>query len=170
MRRLALVALVALTACHTSRKSDGDGTGSTSSGSAAAPSAAAAGGSGSSTTTTAPSGAQPQRSAADAARFNDVERVLAEAMASAKQAKTLKEACSGVPALDEKIGALQQVTPPPGTEQAFSTLRNALAMEIDVMGDQRCSDSSGADADTIRDELESLRRDFTKLQQIGAKP
>jgi hypothetical protein len=106
----------------------------------------------------------------DAARLNDVERVLGQVITSAKQAKTLKEACSGVPALDEKIGALQQVTPPPGMEQAFSTQRNAIAMEIDMVGDQRCTESSGADADTIRDELESLRRDFARLQQIGAKP
>lgn len=170
MKRLALVAIVAVVACHSAAKPDGDGAGSASRGSAVSPPAVAAEGSAPPATPTAPSGSQPQRSAADAARFNDVERVLGQVITSAKQAKTLKEACSGVPALDEKIGELQHVTPPPGTEQAFSTQRNAIAMEIDVMGDQRCSDSSGADADTIRGELESLRKDFMKLQQIGAKP
>jgi len=98
------------------------------------------------------------------------ERALVDAITSAKQASSLKDACSSLDALSRKVDGLQQVTPPAGFERAFSEARNGISMVLDVMQDQRCSDSSGADADTIRSGLESLRKEFVTLQQIGTKP
>jgi hypothetical protein len=99
----------------------------------------------------------------------EAEQALAATITAAKQAKTLKEACSGLAALEKKIDVLQHVMPPAGFERPFSESRNGISMVLDVMRDQRCSDGSGADADIIRDGLDDLRREFGKLQQIGSK-
>jgi hypothetical protein len=101
--------------------------------------------------------------------MGDAARALADAITSAKKASSLKEACSSLDALSPKVDGLQHVTPPSGFERAFSETRNGISMVLDVMQDQRCSDKSGADADTIRAGLESLRKEFVKLQEIGVK-
>jgi len=93
---------------------------------------------------------------------------LSRAIAGAKQAKTLAEACGGLGALWDQLTTLNQVMPPAGSEQAFSEERNGIFMLLDVMRDQRCDESSGADADMIRDELGQLRKEFVALQQEGA--
>jgi hypothetical protein len=100
---------------------------------------------------------------------NEAERALTGAIATAKQAKTAKDACSGLDVLAKKLGELHFVTPPAGFEQAFSTERNALSMKLDVVQEQICPDS-GADANEIIRELDSLLTTFSRLQQIGAKP
>lgn len=96
VRHLVIVAVIALAACRSAAKPDGSGRRSASRASAATLPAVAApdsatppGGA-----TTAPVGTQPQRSAADAARVSEVEHAIEQAITSAKQAKTLKEACN----------------------------------------------------------------------------
>jgi len=98
------------------------------------------------------------------------DHALTAAAEVAKQAKTLKEACSGLPALEQGLVDLNHVTPPTGLAQAFAEEREGIFMLLGVMQDQRCSEDSGADADTIRRELGMLRGDFTRLQGVGVKP
>jgi hypothetical protein len=114
--------------------------------------------------------AQPKRSPEDAARFANAERAINEALAAAEQAKTLKEACSGLDALMKTLQQLQLGDPPAGFERAYNEQRGGLVMLLDVIQSQDCADGSGADADLIRDELENLRKRFVELQGIGAKP
>jgi hypothetical protein len=99
-----------------------------------------------------------------------VERALTAAIAHAKEAKTLKDACTGLNELAEKISAFHAVVPPAGFEQAFNGARNGIDMKIDVIQEQRCSEDSGLDADTIHSELDGLHERFVELQGIGAKP
>jgi len=102
--------------------------------------------------------------------MRDAEAALAAALASAKDAKTLKEACGVFLALSPKIDDLQLVIPPAGFGRSFSEHRNGLSMELGVMLDQDCAADSEMSANTIRRGLERLRREFIKLQQLGAKP
>lgn len=111
-----------------------------------------------------------KRSKADAARMVAADRALLAAAERAKWAKTLSEACSGLGGLGDALGSLNFVTPPPGSERAFSESRDGLGMLLGVMVGQRCDASSGADADLIRDNLGELRKRFGELQGIGAKP
>jgi UDP-N-acetylmuramyl tripeptide synthase len=112
---------------------------------------------------------QPNRSATDARRMTEAEQALSDTIEHAKNATTLKAACSGLEPLAKKLNALEHVTPPVGFEQAFSTERNALGMTLGAMMDQDCADGSGMDADTIRDGLENLHKTFARLQRIGAQ-
>jgi len=112
---------------------------------------------------------QPNRSAADADRMLDVERALNAAIAHAKASTTRKDACSGLDPLTQKVGHLQQVTPPAGFERAFNEQSGGIGMMLDVMRDERCSDAR-LDAETIREELAAIQREFIKLRGIGAQP
>lgn len=103
--------------------------------------------------------------------MSDAERVLGMSIAGAKTARNLKEACNGLSLLAERISGLSAVKPPAGSEKVFSKQRDSLNADLKVMEkDCAATSSADADADAIRDELESLRKDFVKLQQIGAKP
>ncbi len=173
MRCLAVAVVLVVTACHSTAKPDGAATGSAATG---APSVAPAVGTGAAVPAapppapTEPTIAQPKRSEADAARVADADHALALAITNAKPAKTRKEACGGIGGLAEKFGGLQSVTPPVGFERAFSEERNSLAMKLDVVQNQLCPDEASADAATVRNELDSLRTNFVRLQHIGAKP
>jgi len=101
--------------------------------------------------------------------MNAAKIALATAIEKAKSAKTLKDACGVLGSLTTPIQELQLVTPPKGFERPFSEERNGLATLLDVMQDQRCADDSEISANTIRAELEDLRKGFVRLQQIGAK-
>jgi len=111
---------------------------------------------------------QPKRSAEDVARVAEADKTVAGAIAKAKAAKTLKEACSGLGELEKGLLATNHVVPPKGFERQFAEARNGLFMKLGVMQEQDCVDGSGLDADTIRGELDSLHKEFVKLQQIGA--
>jgi len=91
-------------------------------------------------------------------------------IANATDAKTLAEACGGIDALAKEMDALDHVTPPAGFERPFSEGRNGMGMTLGMMRDQDCAADSGMDADTIRMGLETLRKRFVELQQIGMKP
>jgi hypothetical protein len=146
MKRLAIIVLLATLACRSS------------------PSA------GSRTPAPSEPVAQPKRSPADAERMRDADRALTAAIGNAKDAKTLVEACSGLDGLAKQLDALEHVTPPVGFERPFSEGRNGMGMTLGMMRDQDCAADSGMDADTIRMGLETLRKRFAELQQIGATP
>jgi len=188
VKRLAIFVIIALAGCRgpggSSAGAGGSSTpGSSGSGSSAVAPAAKPGSESTSdtpnaqTTTATPATAQasppvaqPKRSAEDSARFANAERAITEALATAKQAKTLKNACSGLDALMKTLEDLQQGYPPVGFERAFNEQRGGLVTMLDVTQSQDCADGSGLDADSIATELERLRREFVKLQQIGTKP
>jgi hypothetical protein len=99
-----------------------------------------------------------------------MELALGLAIAAAADAKTLKEACVSVGMLGEQFPALRAVTAPTGFEPAFNTERNALLNKVDALDHQQCAESSRADARTIRDGLDLIRKQFVELKQIGTKP
>jgi hypothetical protein len=113
---------------------------------------------------------QPKRSPEDAARVAAVEKALLDAIAIAKPAKTLKEACGGVAALMAAVDELSKVKPPAGFERAFGDARNGLSMEVDNAKSTQCPDANAADADSMREFLaKNVRDSFAKLQRIGKK-
>jgi hypothetical protein len=116
-----------------------------------------------------PSVAQPKRSAQDTARMNAAGQALATAADKAKSAKTIKEACEALPPLDKALGELEWVTPPKGFEREFGQQREGLPMVLDDMEEHLCSDNSEFAPEDISHGIESTRRGFVKLQQIGAK-
>jgi hypothetical protein len=178
-----VVVVLALGACHSAPKPEGTAAGSNP---ATVAASAATQPSAASPTSMPPTGKQPaapgaptpvasteahpKRSSEDAVRMAEAEKALITAMANAKQAKTLKEACSGLDALEKGLLVTNHVTPPVGFEREFAESRNGLFMKLGVIQDQDCADGSGLDADTILSGLESLRTEFSKLQRIGAKP
>jgi hypothetical protein len=113
---------------------------------------------------------QPKRSAEDVVRVAAAEKALLNAIAIAKQAKTLKEACGGVAALMDAVDELHKVKPPKGFEREFGEARNGIAMEVDNVKSTQCPDDNAADAESIREFLgKNVRDTFAKLQRIGNK-
>ena len=98
---------------------------------------------------------------------SDADRALATAIASARAARTAKDACAGLRELSSQLDGLQRLAPPQGQEQPFAERRNGLIMRMDVLEHHTCADP-GATPDMIADDLDALRARLAELEGMAA--
>lgn len=110
---------------------------------------------------------QPKRSNKDSATFSDAEHAFDEAAASARRAKTIKDACAVIDPLEKNLAGLDHVTPPKGFEREFAEARDWLGMKVDYVQSNTCADTE-ATPDEVAHGLDVARDALNKLESVGA--